>query len=98
MQISPTHNRTFLIGMNNDFQVTCTVPRRTTTVQWYKNGDLIVENDRISNATSRRLSRLTVQNIRQSDSGYYQCEYNNSRSSFSGYVNVISKSIYITCI
>ena len=99
MQISPTNNRTFLIGMDDNFQVTCTVPRRTTTVQWYKNGDLIVKNDRISNATSGRLSRLTVQNITQSDSGYYQCEINNnSRSSFSGYVNVISKSIYITCI
>ena len=80
--------------MVENFQVTCTVPRGTNinTVQWYRNGDLIDENDRITNTTITRLSRLTVRSIRQSDSGYYQCEINNNnRSSFSGYVNVISK-------
>ena len=92
-------NRTFVVGMHEEFQVSCTVPGHTSTVQghtstvhWYKNGDLITEDDRITNITSSRISRLTVSNITQSDSGYYQCEINNNqRSSFSGYVNVISK-------
>ena len=88
-------NRTFLVGMVDNFQVTCTVPRGTNNVQWYRNGDLIDENDRITNTTIGRLSRLTVRNIKQYDSGYYQCEINNNRrSSFSGYVNVISKCKY----
>ena len=87
-------NRTFVVDMHEEFQVSCTVPRHTSTVHWYKNGDLITEDDRITNITSRRISRLTVSNITQSDSGYYQCEINNNqRSSFSGYVNVISKCI-----
>ena len=78
--------------MIDDFQVTCTVPQGTNALRWYRNGDLIDENDRISIITIGRLSQLTVRNIKQYDSGYYQCEINNNqRSSFSGYVNVISK-------
>ena len=90
--ISPTVNSTFVADNNNEFQVTCTAPEGTSVVHWYKDGNIINGNNRITNLTTGRVSRLTVRDIRLSDAGYYQCEVNNmQRSSISGYINVISK-------
>ena len=89
--ISPLNNATFIIDGDNQFQVVCNVPAGTSIVQWYKNGNILHGNSRISAMTSARLSRLTVRDIRLSDSGYYQCEVNGSRSALSGYINVLSK-------
>ena len=89
--ISPRNNITIVADNNNEFQVTCTVPKNTSIVQWYKGGNIISGNNRITNLTTGRISRLTVRDVRLSDAGYYQCEINrNQRSSLSGYINVIS--------
>ena len=90
--ISPTVNSTFVADNKNEFQVSCTAPEGTSVVRWYKDGNIINGNNRITNVTNGRTSRLTVRDIRLSDAGYYQCELNNmQRSSLSGYINVISK-------
>ena len=89
--ISPPNNKTFVIDGDDQFQVVCTVPAGTSIVHWYKNGNIIHGNSRIYNMTTTRASRLTVRDVRLSDSGYYQCEISGSRSALSGYINVISK-------
>ena len=97
MFISPSDNRTFVADINNEFQVACTVPANTSIVHWYKDGNIISGNNRITILNTGRISQLTVRDIRLSDAGYYQCEMNNNqRSSLSGYINVISKCWYFS--
>ena len=92
VSITTQHN-TLVADANDEFHVTCSARRRITAVQWYRDDELINTNDsRVNVVTSRRLSVLTIMNVRQSDSGHYQCEVNNNqRSATSVFLNVISK-------
>ena len=88
------NNESRVADNGNDFEVTCTA-EHIDSILWYRNGDLVNTTDSrivvVSNGGP--IARLTIRNVKLSDSGNYQCEINNQsqRSALSGYLNVISK-------
>ena len=90
-------NESLVADNGDDFEVTCryTAPQGIDSILWYRNGDLVNTTDnRITVASNGGpIARLTIRNVRLSDSGNYQCEINNQsqRSALSGYLSVISK-------
>ena len=53
---------------------------RTGTFTWTKDGILLLEDDRIQRANSRRTSTLNIENVEASDRGLYTCTVSDADS------------------
>jgi len=75
-EVSPSPYPKLTVG--DELRLTCQINKATVAIKWKKNGDEVIPRAQIDTRVYDKLSKLSIAEVVEGDSGEYSCEARNT--------------------